>query len=65
MKKYKSFDELPLTLKVKDLAGILSISLTMAYCLIRSGQVRIIRMGRSYLIPKAAVLEYIEKNMSK
>ncbi len=56
MKKYKSLDELPLILKVKDVAEVLSISLNMAYCLVRSGQIRHICMGRSYLIPKAAVL---------
>ena len=46
MRKYKPFDELPLALSVKDLKEILSISQTMAYCLVRSGQVRLIMYGK-------------------
>ena len=66
MKKvYKSLDELPLILKVKDVSEVLSISLNSAYCLVRSGQVRHVRMGRSYLIPKEAILEYMEQNRLK
>ena len=49
MRKYKSFYELPLNLSVKDLKEILSISLTVVYCLAKSGQVRSIRMRRLYL----------------
>lgn len=64
MKKvYKSLDELPLILKVKDVSEVLSISLYSAYWIVRTGQIRDVRIGRSYLILKAADLVYIEKNM--
>ena len=64
MKKvYKSLDELPLILKVKDVSEVLSISLNSAYWIVRTGQIRDVRIGRSYLILKAADLVYIEKNM--
>ena len=57
-----SFDNLPLVLRVKDLAEILSISQNMAYALVRSGQIRSIRTGRTYRIPKDAVIEYLNKS---
>ena len=57
-----SFDNLPLVLHVKDLAEILSISQNTAYALVRSGQIRSIRTGRTYRIPKDAVIDYLNKS---
>ena len=56
-----SFENLPLVLHVKDLANVLSVSQNTAYALIRSGQIRSIRTGRTYRIPKDAVIEYLNK----
>ncbi len=61
MAKITSLDDLPVVIHVKDLAEILSISLTSAYCLVRSGQVHTVRVGRRYLIPKQSLLVYLEK----
>lgn len=61
MAKITSLDDLPVVIHVKDLAEILSISLTSAYCLVRSGQVRTVRVGRRYLIPKQSLLVYLGK----
>ena len=57
--KYRSFDELPLTLRVEDLMPILDIGRNTAYELVRSGQIRSIRIGRQLRIPKDAVQEYL------
>ena len=57
--KYRSFDELPLTLRVEDLMPILGIGRNTAYELVRSGQIRSIRIGRQLRIPKDAVQEYL------
>ena len=38
---------------------VLSVSHNTAYALVRSGQIRSVRMGRSYRIPKDAVIEYL------
>ena len=57
-----SFENLPLVLHVKDLAEILSISQNTAYALVRSGQIRSVRTGRTYRIPKDAVFEYLNKS---
>ena len=57
-----SFANLPLVLHVKELAEVLSISQNTAYALPRSGQIRSIRTGRIYRIPKDALIEYLSKN---
>ena len=48
-------------LHVKELAEVLSISQNTAYALVRSGQIRSIRTGRIYRIPKDALIEYLNK----
>ena len=57
-----SFENLPLVLHVKDLANVVSISQNTAYALVRSGQIRSIRTGRTYRIPKDAIIEYLNKS---
>ena len=47
-------------LTVQELAELLKISLTTAYAMVHSGQVRSIRIGAQYRIP-AAALEELEK----
>ena len=49
----------PLVFSVKDLQQLLSISLNVAYELVRSGQIRSIRIGRTYRIPREAVEAYL------
>ena len=53
--KYRSFDELPLTLRVEDLMPILDIGRNTAYELVRCGTIRSIRIGRQLRIPKDAI----------
>ena len=61
MTNYHSFDDLPLTLRVEDLIEILHIGRNTAYELVRSGQIRSIRIGRQRRIPKEAVQEYLSQ----
>lgn len=56
------FQELPPVLKVENVAAFLSIGRNTAYELIRSGQIRCIRIGTIYRIPKDALIEFIEKS---
>ncbi len=60
--KYRSFDDLPLTLRVEDLMPILDIGRNTAYELVRSGQIKSIRIGRKIRIPKAEVLAFLNHN---
>ena len=54
--------QLPPVLKVENLMPILSIGRNTAYELVRSGQIRSIRIGASYRIPKDAVVDFIQKS---
>ena len=56
--------ELPLVLRVEDLTQMLSIGRNTAYALVRSGEIRSIRIGKSYRIPKEAIEEYISKHQA-
>lgn len=62
MVKTVRFEALPLTLRVKDLVPLLSISHNTAYALVRSGQIRSIRVGRCYIIPRDALAEFLLKS---
>ena len=58
-----SFEDLPLTLRVEDLMPILGIGRNTAYELVRSGQIRSIRVGRQLRVPKDAVVEFLACDM--
>ena len=59
--KYHDLHELPVTLRVEDLMPILGIGSNTAYELIRSGQIRSVRIGRQIRIPREALLEFLRK----
>ncbi len=54
-----NFDDLPLALRVEDLMSILSIGRNSAYSLLHSGKIRFIKIGKSYRIPKDALIKYL------
>jgi len=56
---YRSFDDLPLTLRVENLMPILGIGRNTAYELVRCGQIKSIRIGKQLRIPKQALIEYL------
>ena len=57
--KYRSLYDLPLALRVEDLMPILYIGRNAAYTLVRSGQIRSIKIGRKIRIPRDAVADYL------
>ena len=59
--RYHSFDDLPLTLRVEDLMPILGIGRNTAYELVRSGQIRSVRIGRQIRVPKDALADYLSR----
>ena len=59
--KYRSFDDLPLTLRAEDLMPILGIGRNTAYELIRCGKIKCLRIGKQLRIPKQALIEYLSK----
>lgn len=59
--KYRDLHELSMTLRVEDLMPILGIGRNTAYELIRSGQIRSVRIGRQIRVPREALLEFLRK----
>ncbi|MEE1282144.1 MAG: helix-turn-helix domain-containing protein [Acutalibacteraceae bacterium] len=59
---YKSYDELPLMLSVKDLATVLGVSRTSAYELTKTKGFPSIKIGSRVVIPKEKLIEWIDKN---
>ena len=60
--KYRSLDELPLALRVEDLMPILGVGRNTAYELVRSGQIRSIKVGCQIRVPKDAVIAFLGRN---
>jgi len=59
--KYRDLHDLPMTLRGEDLMPILGIGRNTAYQLIRSGQIRSVRIGRQIRIPRETLLEFLRK----
>jgi excisionase family DNA binding protein len=59
--KYRDLHDLPMILRVEDLMPILGIGRNTAYELIRSRQIRSVRIGRQIRIPRDALLEFLRK----
>ena len=59
--KHRDLSDLPMTLRVEDLMPILGIGRNTACQLIRSGQIRSVRIGRQIRIPRDALLEFLRK----
>ena len=57
--KYRTLNNLPLALRVEDLMPVLDIGRNTAYELVRSGQIRSIKIGRQLRIPRDAVVEFL------
>ena len=58
--KYNNINELPLTLKVADIAEIMGLSLSKAYELCHSKNFPCINVGRRMIIPKMALIKWME-----
>ena len=50
-----------MTLCVEDLMPILGIGRNTAYRLVRSGEIRSIKVGRQIRIPRQVLLDYLEQ----
>ena len=59
--QWRVLNDLPMTLRVEDLMPLLGIGRNTAYELIRSGQIRSVRIGRQIRIPRDALLEFLRK----
>ena len=51
-------------LTVDDVAEILKIGSTQAYKIIRNGELKAFKEGKSWKIPKIALIDYIKKHLN-
>ena len=58
---YKTLDELPLVLKVEQVAEILEINRNTAYELTRSADFPAIRIGKSIRVPKQGFIDWLNQ----
>lgn len=56
---YRTIEELPLMLDIKDVAKILGIGKNGAYSLVHSGAIQSLRIGQKIRIPKQDLINYI------
>ena len=54
-----NFNELPLALTVLEAGQVLRVGRNVAYELVRSGQLRSVRVGKNIRIPRDALAEYL------
>lgn len=50
-----------LTYSVVEAAGVLGIGKDLAYALVRSGQLRTVRLGRRIIVPRHAIEELLSR----
>ena len=63
--EYRSYDELPLSLRAEDVAAVLGISRANAYTLMHSKEFPTIFIGKRMLVPKDKFLAWIEEQTQK
>lgn len=56
---YPDLHTLPLVLTAEETARVLGISPHLLYALLRSGQIRSLRVGRIFRVPRCALEEYL------
>lgn len=61
----KSFDDLPIMLKVEAAGKVLGISRATAYELANSDGFPVIKIGKRLLVPRDALRVWIEQNTGK
>ncbi len=59
---YYSFSEVPVVLNANQLASVLNISLTNAYCLLRSENFPTLRIGRRLLVSRDNLLNWMNEH---
>lgn len=55
------FSDYPDVITVNQLMEILHIGKNAAYNLLQTGEIKTIRIGRRYIIPKISIIEYISR----
>ena len=57
---YKTYDELPLFLNAETVAGVLGISMSSAYELMKEKDFPALRVGNRLIVPKEKFIAWVE-----
>lgn len=57
---YRSFDTMPFVINVIDVADTLRIGRNAAYSLVNTGQIKAIKVGKQYRVPRDAFIAFIK-----
>lgn len=57
---YRSFENMPFVINVIDVADTLRIGRNAAYALINSGQLKAVRVGKQYRVPKDNFIAFVK-----
>ena len=60
--RYHDFETMPIIIEVRDIADTLQIGRNRAYDLIHSGEIRAVKVGNHYRIPRAAFVQFLMGN---
>lgn len=58
--QYTDFASMPLVLSVNDIAETLAIGRNKAYSLINDGEIKALKIGNHFRIPREAFIEFLK-----
>ena len=58
--QYTDFSSMPLVLSVNDIAETLAIGRNKAYSLINDGEIKALKIGNHFRIPREAFIEFLK-----
>lgn len=58
--QYTDFSSMPLVLSVNDIAETLAIGRNKAYSLINDGEIKALKIGNHFCIPREAFIEFLK-----
>ncbi|MBE0448813.1 MAG: helix-turn-helix domain-containing protein [Actinobacteria bacterium] len=61
----KSLEELPVMLKVEEVAEVLGISRVLAFNMVKAEDFPAVRIGRRIVIPRDKFLDWLDRKASK
>ena len=56
---YRTFESMPFTLSVRDVADTLSIGLNRAYALVNDGELHSLRIGNKIRVPRDSFIAFV------
>ena len=54
------FEEYPDILRIDDIQSMLQIGRNSAYTLLKQGLIKSIKIGKKYIVPKNAVIDFVK-----